>query len=121
MTALHWTHSLPVHTRFPASSIPLVGGTIGCPRGRLLVPRERESLGRSPPSAAAGSAQAKDDGRRPEISYTHISAGTKGMAVYPGHQTAPTLPETQSQICWPLHHPGADKSRHLQTPVTSTI
>ncbi len=70
----------------------------------------RESLGRSPPSAAAGSAQAKNHGRRPSISHTRIPAGARGVAIYSGHQTAPALPETQSQICWPLHHPGTNQS-----------
>ncbi len=118
---LHWTHSLPVRTRFPASSVPLVWGTFGRPCSRLLVPRERESLGRSPSSAAAGSAQAKNHGRRPSISHTRIPTRAKGVAIYSGHQTAPALPETQSQICWPLHHPGTDQSCHLQTPTASSI
>ncbi len=56
--AFHWTHPFPVHTRLPASSIPLVRRTIRCPIHRLLVPRERESLGRRSPSTTAGSAQA---------------------------------------------------------------
>ncbi len=37
---LNWTHSLPVRTRFPASPVSMVRGTIRCPRGRSLVPRE---------------------------------------------------------------------------------
>ncbi len=37
---LNWTHSLPVRTRFPASSVPLVWGTFGRPCSWLLVPRE---------------------------------------------------------------------------------
>ncbi len=118
---LHWTHSLSVHTRFPASSIPLVWGTFGRPCSRLLIPRVRESLGRSPPSAAAGSAQAKNHGRRPSISHTHIPAGAKDVAIYSGHQTVPALPETQSQICWPLHHPGTNQSSQLQTPTASSV
>ncbi len=83
--------------------------------------RESESLGRSPPSAAAGSAQAKNHGRRPSISHTRIPAGAKGVAIYSGHQTAPALPETQSQICWPLHHLGTNQSSHLQTPTASSV
>ncbi len=118
---LHWTHSLPVHIRFPASSIPLVWGTFGRPCSRLLIPRVRESLGRSPPSAAAGSAQAKNHGRRPSISHTHIPAGAKDVAIYSGHQTVPALPETQYQICWPLHHAGTNQSSHLQTPTASSV
>ncbi len=76
--------------------------------------RERESLGRNPSSAAAGSAQAKNHGRRPSISHTRIPTRAKGVAIYSGHQTAPALPET------PIN-PGTDKSCHLQTPTASSI
>ncbi len=57
----------------------------------------------------------------PSISHTRIPTRAKSVAIYSGHQTAPALPETQSQICWPLHHPGTDQSCHLQTPTPSSI
>ncbi len=41
----HWTHSLPVRARFPATFVPLGRGTIRCTCCRLLVTREREGLG----------------------------------------------------------------------------
>ncbi len=42
-----------------------------------------------------------------------------GQKVWLSTQTAPALPETQSQICWPLHHPGTNQSSHLQTPTVT--
>ncbi len=105
---LDWTHSLPVRTRFPAIPVSMVMGTIRCPRGRLLVPRERGSLGRNSPSATAGSAQTEDGSRRPTISQSRIPTWAKGLAVHTRHQAAPALPEAQSQIRWPLHHSGTD-------------
>ncbi len=74
---LDWTHSLPVHTRFPASPVSMVRGTIRRPRGRLLVPRERGSLGRSTPSTAAGSEQTKDVSGRPTISQSEYQPGQR--------------------------------------------
>ncbi len=41
---IHWTHSLPVRTRLPATPVPLVWGTIGNTISGLLVPREREGM-----------------------------------------------------------------------------
>ncbi len=55
--------SLPVHTRVPATHVPLGWGAIGCSCGGLLVPREREGLGRSTPSPSTSSTQAEDDSR----------------------------------------------------------
>ncbi len=86
---LDWTHFLPVRTQFPASPVSMVRGTIRRPRGRLLVPRERGSLGCSTPSAAAGSAQTKDGSGRPMISQSRIPTWAKGLAVHTGHQAAP--------------------------------
>ncbi len=105
---LDWTHSLPVRTRFPASPVSMVRGTIRRPRGRLLVPRERGSLGLYSPSATAGSAQAEDSSGRPTISQSRIPTWAKGLAVHTRHQAAPALPEAQSQIRWPLHHSGTN-------------
>ncbi len=48
-STIHWTHSLPVRARFPATFVPLGRGTIRCTCSGLLVPREREGLGRSTP------------------------------------------------------------------------
>ncbi len=54
MSTNHWTHSLPVRARFPATFVPLGWGTIRCTCSRLLVPREQEGLGRStPPSSTS--------------------------------------------------------------------
>ena len=39
-SACYWTHTLPVHTWFPALSVPVVGGTVGCTICGLLVPGE---------------------------------------------------------------------------------
>ncbi len=110
---LDWTHSLPVRTRFPASPVSLVWRTIRGPRGRLLFPRERGSLGRYSPSATAGSAQIEDSSGRPTISQSRIPTWAKGLAVHTRHQAAPALPEAQSQICWPLHHSGTNQPCHL--------
>ncbi len=57
----------PVCIRWPASSIPLTRWTIRCSIHRLLVPRERKSLGRRSPSTTAGSAQAQDHSRPSKI------------------------------------------------------
>ncbi len=58
-STIHWTHSLPVHARFPATFVPLGRGTIRCTCSGLLVPREREGLGRSTPPCSTSYGQAQ--------------------------------------------------------------
>ncbi len=101
--------SLPVCS----SPVSTVRGNIRRPCSRLLVPRERGSLGRYSPSATAGSAQTEDSSGRPTISQSRIPTWAKGLAVHTRHQAAPALPETQSQIRWPLHHSGTNQPCHL--------
>ncbi len=62
-STIHWTHSLPVRARFPATFVPLGRRTIRCTCSRLLVPREREGLGRSTPPSLTSYGQAQIDSR----------------------------------------------------------
>ncbi|XP_051752594.1 uncharacterized protein LOC127514149 [Ctenopharyngodon idella] len=117
----HWTRSLPVRALLPTPTLPLVRGTIGCTSCRLLVPREQEGLGRSPPSATTSLAQTQDDSRPETFPHTSLSTRTEGLAVNPGHQNVSALQEAQSQIHWPLHHLEADQPGHLSAQVTCTI
>ncbi len=111
---IYWTHSLPVRTRVPTTHDPL-----GC--GGLLVPREREGLGRSTPSPSTSSTQAQDDSRPLKVRCSIIPTWTEGLAVNTGHPITPALQESRSQIRWPLHHPKADQPGHLPAKPTSTI
>ncbi len=88
LSELDWTHSLPVRTRFPASPVSMVRGTIRRPHGRLLVTRERGSLGCYSPSATAGSAQTEDSSGCPTISQSRIPTWAKGLAVHTRHGLA---------------------------------
>ncbi len=51
-TTIHWSNIFPVRTRLPATSIPLVWGTIRSTICHALVPGEREGLGLSSPTPA---------------------------------------------------------------------
>ncbi len=102
-------------------SLPLVRRTIWGTIGRLLVPREREGLGRSSPPTAKSFAQSEDDSRSETFYSSHESSRSKGLAVDPWHPIAHTLQKAQSQIHWPLLHREADQPSHLPAPVTSTL
>ncbi len=84
----HWTHSLPVRARFPATFVPLGQGTIRCTCSRLLVPRE--GLGRSTPPSLTSYGQAQIDSR-PSIRLSSLPTWSEGLAVHTGHQIAPIL------------------------------
>ncbi len=118
---IHRTHSFPVRARVPAPSFPLVRRTIRSSIGRLLVPREREGLGRSSPPTTTSFTQTQNDSRPKTFRNSHIPTRAKGLAVNPGHQVTHTLQKAQSQIHWPLLHREADQPGHLQTPATSTL
>ncbi len=118
---IYWTHSLPVRTQVPATHVPLGWGAIGCSCGGLLVPREREGLGRSTPSPSTSSTQGQNDSRPSNVRCSIIPTWTEGLAVNTGHPITPALQEARSQICWPLHHPKADQPGHLPAKPNSTI
>ncbi len=118
---IYWTHSLPVHTRVPATHVPLGWGAIGCSCGGLLVPRERKGLGWSTPSPSTSSMQVQNDSRPSKVRCSIITTWTEGLAVNTGHPITPALQEARSQIRWPLHHPKADQRGHLPAKPTSTI
>ncbi len=90
-STIHWTHSLPVRARFPATFIPLGRGTIRCTCSGLLVPREREGLGRSTPPSSTKYGQAQIDNRPSTIRLSSLLTWSEGLAVHTGHQIAPTL------------------------------
>ncbi len=100
---------------------PWSGRTIRSSIGRLLVPREREGLGRSSPPITKSFTQTQDDSRPQTFRKSHIPTRAKGLAVNPGHQVTHPLQKAQSQIHWPLFHHKADQPGHLQTPATSAL
>lgn len=91
LSAIYWTHSLPVHARIPATLVSLERTAIECSCGGLLVLRGRENLGRSTPPSSTSYAQAQNDSRPSTIRLTSVPTWTEGPAVHNGHQIVPAL------------------------------
>ncbi|KAK3564775.1 hypothetical protein QTP86_026410 [Hemibagrus guttatus] len=73
---------VPVHAGVPATSVPLVGGTLRRPICGGVVQAESGSLGAGPCMSAEGYKEAEDSGRPTSLSTPCLSGRAESVAVY---------------------------------------
>ncbi len=120
-SALYGSHPLPVRTRLPATSVPLVWGTFGSTISHSLVPGEWEGLGLSTSTSPTCSTTSQTSCGCPESHHSHLPPRTEGMALHQGHPTKTALQKAESQIHWSLPHHLSSQSGHVWTQAPFTI
>ncbi len=114
-------HSLSVHARLPAPTLPLVGRAVGGSSCGLLVPGERESVGLSSRPTPTGSAEAEEFCRCLPLRRSYLPFGTTGMVVHQGFTPPPALQEAESPLHRSVPDTEADKQSHLPASPTTQV